>query len=304
MRLPAFLIVVLCGVAANLSPARSAEAGDGREVTIAAGDVTLSGTLYRPGPDRVDRPATVIVHGSGKTTREAAAFWTETARRAGLVTLVLDKRGTGKSTGEYPEWDVKTTPAMFANLASDVEYATRWLAAQPGVDRRRIGLVGGSQAGWIMPIAASREPLIRFLFIGEGVPLPAGIEEAHSSYLDGVATYGETRPTLRQIAAADAFAEDFIGERGFDPAPYLTRLEIPVLWTFGLYDEAIPTRASIDRIGQLQRDGRSNFAIHLFPFGDHNFRNVFTHERYDLAPVLRSWLSANDLLESAAKRRP
>lgn len=275
-----------------------------QEVVVKAGAITLAGTLHRPGKGPGNRPAVVIVHGSGKTTREAASFWVDAAVRAGLVTLVLDKRGTGKSGGDYPPWDVRTTPAMFSDLAADVEHAVRWLAKQPGVDPRRIGLVGGSQAGWIMPLAASREPLIRFLFIGEGVPLPAGIEEAHSTYLDGVATYGEARPTLRQIAAADVFAEDFIGERGYDPAPVLSGIGIPVMWTFGLYDEAIPTRASIDRIGQLQKAGKANFDLHLFPFGDHNFRNVFTRERYDVSAILRDWLERRGVLRAAGAPRP
>lgn len=228
------------------------------EVRVPAGDVVLAGALHRP--ERPGRnPGVVIVHGSGPTTREAAGFWTDLCIACGLVTLVLDKRGTGKSTGVYEGWDVKTTEAMFGRLAADAEHAVRWLARQPGVDASRLGLVGGSQAGWVMPLAASREPSIRFLFIGEGVPLAAGIEEAHSTYLDGVAIYGKSRPTLRQIAAADAFAEDYIGERGFDPSPILERLEIPVMWTYGLYDEAIPTRpASIASARSRRPGGRTS----------------------------------------------
>ena len=302
----------LCAILLSWSPAAFAgpvTMPDGvvaQEVRIPAGSVTLAATLYRPAHARRDLPAMVIVHGSGPTTRAMTGFWTNTALRAGdVAVLVYDKRGTGQSTGHYPEWDVKTTSAMFSDLASDANYAVRWLATQPGIDHARIGLLGGSQAGWIMPLAASREPLVRFLFIGEGVPLAAGIEEIHSTYLDSVSKYETTRPTLRQVNAADALAEDFIGERGYDPATVLDGLAIPVMWTYGLYDEAIPTHLSIDRIGVLQKAGKANFDIHIFPFGDHNFYNVFSGDRYDLSAVLRDWLDRKGITPAAGrKRRP
>lgn len=287
---------ILCSLLAHSQPSVAAPvempkgvASEG--VMIAADGVTLAATLHRPAKAKGPVPAVVIVHGSGPTTREMTTFWTNSALRAGGISvLVYDKRGTGKSTGTYPQWNVATTAQMFSDLASDAEHAIRWLARQPGIDSKRLGLIGGSQAGWIMPLAASREPLIRFLFIGEGVPLPAGIEEAHSGYLDAVTSDGKIRPTLRQVTAADVLAEDFKGELGYDPAAILASLEVPMMWTFGLYDEAIPTHLSIERIGELRKQGRANIDIHIFPFGDHNFYDVFSGERYDVSTVIHQWL--------------
>lgn len=275
-----------------------------QEVKIAGDGVTLAATLHRPAHAKGLLPAVVIVHGSGPTTREMTTFWTNSTLRAGgVAVLVYDKRGTGQSTGTYPQWNVATTATMFSDLASDAEHAVRWLAQQPGIDPKRLGLIGGSQAGWIMPLAASREPLIRFLFIGEGVPLPAGIEDIHSTYLDSVTNDGKVRPTLRQINAADVLAEDYTGERGYDPAAVLASLQIPVMWTYGLYDEAIPTHLSLDRIGELRKRGRTNFEVHIFPFGDHNFYDVFSGERYDVSAVIRAWLNDRKITR-AERARP
>lgn len=290
------LVIGLAVSPAMAEPAKRLAGVISRDVAIPAGDITLAATLHLPPGASKNMPAIVIVHGSGPTTRDMTGFWTNTVLQAGgVAVLVYDKRGTGKSTGSYPNWDLPTTAKMFSDFASDAEHAVRWLAAQPGIDRTKLGMIGGSQAGWIMPIAASREPLIRYLFIGEGVPLAAGVEDVHSGYLNSVAKYREIRPTLSQVAGADILAEDYIGERGFDPADILGKLEIPTMWTFGLYDEAIPTRLSIDRIGQLQKAGRRNFDIHIFPFGDHNFYDVFSGKRYPLASVIREWLDRNGI---------
>jgi dienelactone hydrolase len=174
-------------------------------------------------------------------------------------------------------------------------HAARWLSKQPGIDHSRIGLMGGSQAGWIMPLAASQEPMIKFVIVGEGVPLPAGIEEIHSGYLDLVGSEGN--PTLRQVTGADAVAMDYDGPVGYDPAPVLEKLDIPVLWIFGIYDGVIPVRQSIDRIGQLQKAGKRNHSVHIFPFGNHGFTNVFTGTPYNVAEASRAWLRMTGLMD-------
>jgi pimeloyl-ACP methyl ester carboxylesterase len=42
------------------------------------------------------------------------------------------------------------------------------------------------------------------------------------------------------------------GPGGFDPAPYLRKLSIPVFWVFADDDRNIPTQLSIERLQQLQ----------------------------------------------------
>jgi dienelactone hydrolase len=46
----------------------------------------------------------------------------------------------------------------------------RFLATQPEIDRSRIGLEGDSQAGWIIPLAAAREPTVSFAIALAGRP--------------------------------------------------------------------------------------------------------------------------------------
>ena len=298
--LAAALVALGLAGAARAAPLDDATRTD---ATIQAGDVTLGATLYRPAGARGDLPAVVLAHGSAPSTRKELGFYINNGLRMGVAVLAVDKRGTGQSTGRFEDWSLEGSTAWFSLLAGDVVRSVRWLSTQPGIDPQRIGLLGGSQAGWIMPLAASREPLVRFIIAGEGVPLPAYIEDAHGTYLEA-ATRGQDLATPAQLAAADAFAEDYDNRAGFDPTPILEGLSTPTLWIFGLYDEAIPTQLSIRRIGELQKAGRKNHAIHVFPFGDHNFRNVFTGDRYEIAPVARRWLEEIGVLKPGTPAGP
>jgi uncharacterized protein len=267
------------------------------DLTIPANDVTLAATLYVPAQAKGKLPAVVLGHGSAPSTRAMMGFWTNTALKSGVAVLVFDKRGTGQSTGTYERFDVRKSPVQFRQQASDLVHAVRWLARQPGIDTARIGLMGGSQAGWTMPLAAADEPLVRFIVAGCGVPLRSGVEAAHERYLNTLRPWPGPRPSIRQLHEADAHAMDYQGDPGFDPHPVLEKLTIPVLWIFGLYDHVIPTNLSIDRIGEYQRAGKKNYEIHVLPFADHNFVNVFTGERDDPSEAARTWLRTKGFVE-------
>src|SRR5712692_7886380 len=81
------------------------------EVSFRNGDVTLSGTLLLPSTE-APHPAVVFLHGSGSEGRYAARFLAEYFTRHGIAALIYDKRGVGKSTGDWKRSD-------FNDLAGD-----------------------------------------------------------------------------------------------------------------------------------------------------------------------------------------
>jgi pimeloyl-ACP methyl ester carboxylesterase len=85
--------------------------------------------------------------------------------RKGILVLRYDKRGVGKSTGNYAQ-------ATTADFADDAEAGLRYLETRPEANPHRIGFIGHSEGGVIAPIVAARNRDVAFIVLlaGTGVP--------------------------------------------------------------------------------------------------------------------------------------
>ena len=139
------------------------------EVTFedAAGHAKLAGTLTVPqgaGPF----PAVVLVSGSGPNTRNEPIMshqlflvLADHLTRHGIAVLRYDKRGTGASTGDY----AKATTQDFAN---DADAAAIYLRGRKEVDPAKVGLIGHSEGGLIVPMVAVADPKVDFIVMMAG----------------------------------------------------------------------------------------------------------------------------------------
>jgi uncharacterized protein len=150
------------GAAARM--AKRVEIEKREDVSFSNGDVRLAGTLISPVRGG-KHPAIILVHGSGAEDREYILPFARFLIRRGMAVLGYDKRGVGESTGDW-------NTASFDDLAGDVVAAFEYLKTRSDIDRAQIGLLGVSQAGWIMPLAAVRAKGLDFLISisGAGVP--------------------------------------------------------------------------------------------------------------------------------------
>jgi pimeloyl-ACP methyl ester carboxylesterase len=185
-----------------------------------------------------------MVHGSGPETRSAFQAFAAYLELLGIGVLADDKRGVGESSGVYP--GELATASTIDILARDAEAEVRYLAKLPRVDPTRVGLFGASQAGWIIALAASREPAVRF-----AVPIVGPTVTVDESDLWGRLAGEERSPPrgsreamLQQVRAG--------GRSGFDPAPALRKLTIPVFWIYGSDDRNVPTELCIERLSALK----------------------------------------------------
>jgi len=210
-----------------------------REVRVGVDAATLTLPVGR-GPF----PAVAMVHGSGARPRDEFDVFTAFLALHGIAVLADDKRGVGESVGVFP--GEAASDATIDVLARDAQAEVRFLTRLPQVDPQRVGLFGDSQAGWIVPLAAARQPSVRWAMLNSGPTTTVG----ETDYWAALAGQSQTPPsgTRRSMLAQVRRA----GRSGFDPTPYLRRLKIPILWMYGSDDRNVPTELCLERLAALK----------------------------------------------------
>ena len=120
------------------------------ETTFMGDGVKLAGRLVLPDGD-APVPVSILVHGSEDYSGRERYFEQRAWPAQGVGIFVYDKRGTGASEGKYTQ--------DFRVLSRDAVAAVKEARRLAGARAGRIGLDGGSQGGWIAPLAASQTPV-------------------------------------------------------------------------------------------------------------------------------------------------
>ena len=225
--------------------------------TLRSGDVRLAARLLRPA-GRGPFPAVVIVPGSVPAHRDTYDLWALFFASRGFAVLTYDKRGVGASTGQYLR---AATDANLRDLATDALAGVDWLRRRPDVAATRIGLSGGSQAGWVIALAASHSPRVRFAAMQSGPAMSVGRQLAYSALTKG----GYVAPADEEIRAA----LNGVPDSGYDPRPDLASLTIPVLWQQGAADKRMYTPETLANLAAI---GSRNFTVKVYPGGAHSLR--------------------------------
>ena len=246
-------------------------AGNG-SVTVDAAGLTWKGTRYarvalrqrevRVGvtaatltlpPGAGPFPAVAMVHGSGPATREEFQSFAAYLASQGVAVLAGDKRGVGQSLGRYP--GERASDSTIDVLARDAQAEARYLATLLEIDRARVGLFGDSQAGWIIALAASREPAVKFAVAVVGPTATVDESDFWGTLAGkGQAPQSGTRAEMLKEVRAQ-------GPSGFDPRPYLAKLAIPMLWIYGDDDRNVPTELCVERLESIERGHDFSWAV-------------------------------------------
>jgi hypothetical protein len=136
-----------------------------RDFAFVSAGITLSGVIDQP-TGGMARALVVFVHGYGPTDVRGWSMYADLRGRfatLGIASATWDKPGRGRSEGDF---DIDQP---VEDGAREVLDAVAHLRAQgvPGSDR--IGMWGISRAGWIVPIALSRDPDVDFWISVSGV---------------------------------------------------------------------------------------------------------------------------------------
>ena len=299
-------------------------------VRFANGGVTLSGTLLLPTDGR-PHAAVLFTHGAGAEGRYANRFMAEHFAQHGIAALIYDKRGVGKSTGDWKTSD-------FTDLAGDAIAGVHFLQGRPEIDRKHVGTLGHSQGGTIAPLIASRSSDVAFVISEASAAVPMWVSEVHSLRTQVVAK-GVSGADLAQ---ADTVINLFVGyartgegweslvaavERGkgtewyrlltppprtdyfwsfyprianYDASEYWAEVKVPTLVVEAERDEYVPVARSIPRIdAALRRAGNADYTIIMLPRASHSFTvspaagEPFEWPRYSpgYADMLVAWIT-------------
>ena len=283
--------------AGSATPPYTAEA-----VVFQSGGVALSGTLLSPS-DRGPVPAVVFAHGSGPMDRTADNFLGGYLARRGIAVLLYDKRGVGKSTGEW-------RGASLDDLAADAVAGVRLLRARSGIDLNRVGVAGRSQGGQLAVISAGRYPEVAFAINVAGSLVSPwrqmNYELAASMTRDGfssedsaaaqaimnekwtVARTGngwdslaarvlriraENPAWIEYVQLPDKLSDirdSWEGQMGFEYGPVLAHLTKPLVGLFGERDTSTPTEETVAALRTGLRESRNTLAtIRVYESADH-----------------------------------
>lgn len=206
-----------------------------REVIIpSSGNVSLAGTYSVP-DGKGPFPAVVLVSGTGPNTRDEDVeahkvfqVLADALNRQGVAVVRYDKRGAGKSTGDY---GMATT----ADFTDDAEAALNWLSQQAEVKAGSIGIVGHSEGGVAAPAVAIRNPKAAFVVMIAGPGLRGDRLFLLQSGLVSAA-YGAPKD---YIAKRQAFDEKLYAAALSSPDPAIARTRVQAVVDQGLKDKVI-----------------------------------------------------------------
>ena len=244
--------------------------------------VKLVGRLVMPkGAGKV--PVVVLIHGSEHDSARDSYALQRMFPAQGIGAFVYDKRGTGASGGTYTQ--------DFAVLADDAVSAMKEARRLAGAQLGRIGYQGGSQGGWVVPLAVNRAP-VDFAIVSFGLAVSVLEEDQESVALDMYFHHHSAEDTKSALALARA------GER--------------VIETGGKEGyEAFDALRQKYKSEPWYKDVHGDFVFFIMPLDQkqiieaiaHDF-NFYTPFRYDPMPALRAsttpqlWVLGTDDMEA------
>jgi uncharacterized protein len=233
--------------------------------------------------------------------------------RKGIAVLRFDKRGIGKSTGNYEQ-------ATSEDFARDVEAAFAFLKARKEINPAKIGLIGHSEGGIIAPVVATHSPGVAWIVLlagpglkGEDLLLlqseamlraadvndgeifrilafnkksyslvreekdPAALEAKLNDLVESTSTGASLPPNVLKSQIRVMLLPWFRSFLDYDPVPTLQKTTCPVLALNGEKDLQVPPKENLAKIKKALEDGgNKDFQTTEMPGLNHLFQHAPT----------------------------
>jgi uncharacterized protein len=287
------------------------------EITFAnaSAKISLAGTLTLP-PGQGPFPASILLSDSGPLDRDEFLaghrpflVLADHLTRKGIAVLRFDKRGIGKSTGDY-------ATATTEDFAADAQAAFAYLKTRKEIDAKKIGLIGHSEGGLIAPLLATHsrdaawivllagpglkgedtlllqsELILRAAGVNDGEVArtlafnkrtyalvraekdPGALEAKLNELVRNTSTGAALPPAAVQSQVRMMVSPWFRFYLDYDPLPALQKTECPVLALNGEKDLQIAPKENLAKIQKaLQDGGNKDFQATELPGLNHLFQ--------------------------------
>ena len=257
---------------------------DVRDTVFESNGVKLVGRLVLPkGSGKI--PVVVLVHGSEQDSALDSYALQRMFPAQGVGAFVYDKRGTGVSGGTYTQ--------DFNVLAEDAIAAMKEAKRLAGARLGRIGYQGGSEGGWVVPLAANRAP-VDFAIVSFGLAVTVLEEDQESVALDMYFHHHSIADTAKalKLARAGERVVETGGKEGYEAFDALRQKYKSESWYKDVHGDFVFV------VMPLDREQIENAIAHEFSF----VRTTPFH--YEPMPTLRAsttpqlWVLGSDDLEA------
>lgn len=248
-------------------------------------------------------PALAFIHGSGAEGMFANQYLAEYLASKGIVTLIQDKQGVGKSAGNWTKVD-------FDVLTNDYVNAAGFLKKFAQVNKSQIGIYGHSQGGTLAPLVASKSKNISFVIaaasVGDSV-YKQDLYRVENNLKSNDFTQAETKEAMTYYAlwlnmartgmgfdkldSLNKISKDkkwfewveapplnqwiwkyYLGTGNYNSLDYWKKINVPVLLVYGENDQIEDVKSYIKNIDSTSMINRRNkdFTELILPNAQHN----------------------------------
>lgn len=231
---------------------------------IPSGDVRLEADLLIPAGGSEKKGAVIFIVGSGPVPYQAyfgitQKYVQDVFLPRDTAVLFVNKRGVGESEGNWKHQD-------FQGRADDLYAAVQFLKEHEGIDPDRIGIIGHSQGGYVVPITASQHEDVAF-FISLVGPTVTVWEQMEDDYENTLRCQGYGEDELQKEVASfmkwarfEANVGKFLplgeadiqsGIMDYNPRQALQTVKSPGLMVFAENDPTVPAEVNLARFDEV-----------------------------------------------------
>lgn len=289
------------------------------------GEIVVFGKLYKPEKEGA-HPAVLLMHGGGNNYNnimDVPEYFGKRAANCGVIALVYDKRGTGKSEESYFEAD-------FNDFIGDASSGIDFLIDHEEVLSSKVGAFGVSQGGRLVANVAARNKNVSFIASVSGPIYPVALTQLfgtlnqirdwniEESLKQRIIPYWEKYYTsyeendLGALKSLDSEIEELsntVNRRllppysyqlqqrpiqnsyGMDTITELEKVTIPWLSIYGEDDQIVPASESAKNIEErMSVAGNTQFEIIIIPNSSHILFNKETQSSYPFEENVLKWI--------------